>query len=176
MPLSPTLCMIVLEVFESSQEDKKMASNLVVCRYIDRAVIKGSTHDFAPNKLVFHVQVKDEEGDVKTVDVPMAELKAVFFVKSLEGKKDYEEERAFTRPSVEPKIVVEFSDNERIVGTTSGYSHDRSGFFVSPVDFESNNLRIYVVAAAVKKVLVGAQAEEAIKDMAQQKNSTKEKT
>lgn len=141
-----------------------MATNLVVCRYRDRATIKGSTHDFSPTKLVFHVQTTDEEGKAKVVDVPMQELKAVFFVKSLEGKKDYQEEATFLRPAAELKIVVEFFDNERLVGTTSGYSHNRSGFFVLPVDPESNNLRIYVVAAAVKKVYVGVQAEEFIKE------------
>ena len=46
---------------------------------------------------------------------------------------------------------MEFNDGEIIVGYVLGYSPERQGFFMTPADLEGNNLRIYAVAAAVKK-------------------------
>ncbi|MFZ3063116.1 MAG: hypothetical protein WA148_05180, partial [Actinomycetota bacterium] len=84
--------------------------------------------------------------------VNISDLKAVFFVKSLEGFPEYKEKKEFTETAPGRKIKVEFLDGEVIAGTTTGYSQERQGFFLFPVDPESNNLRIYVVSAAVKKV------------------------
>lgn len=58
------------------------------------------------------------------------------------------------------KIKVKFADGELIRGTTTGYNKKRKGFFLFPVDPQSNNERIYVVADAVHDVKVGSAAEE----------------
>jgi hypothetical protein len=50
------------------------------------------------------------------------------------------------------KARVTFFDREILVGTTQGYTPEREGFFVVPLERDSNNLRIYVVSSAVKKV------------------------
>jgi hypothetical protein len=50
------------------------------------------------------------------------------------------------------KVGITFSDGEILVGTTHGYTPDREGFFVIPLERDSNNLRIFVVSSAVKKV------------------------
>ena len=50
------------------------------------------------------------------------------------------------------KIVVTFTDGETICGFTAGYSKEKQGFFVIPVDQKANNARVFVVAEAVKKV------------------------
>jgi hypothetical protein len=47
---------------------------------------------------------------------------------------------------------VTFADGEVFGGFTTGYSKDKQGFFVIPVDPKTNNSRIYVVAAAVTKI------------------------
>ena len=47
---------------------------------------------------------------------------------------------------------MEFNDGETIIGYVSGYSPVRQGFEMIPADLEGNNLRIYAVTEAIKKV------------------------
>jgi hypothetical protein len=64
--------------------------NLVVARYRDGKMIRGVTHDFGPQKKVFHVSTVEKHGRTvngKIFDISISELKAVFFVKSLEGRQ-----------------------------------------------------------------------------------------
>jgi hypothetical protein len=62
------------------------SSNYVVARYRDGRIIKGITYDFGPQKRGFHVNSVGEDVG-KVSEVLFSELKAVFFVKSLEGRK-----------------------------------------------------------------------------------------
>jgi hypothetical protein len=50
------------------------------------------------------------------------------------------------------KANITFFDAEKLTGTTQGYTHEREGFFVVPLERDSNNLRIFVVSSAVKKI------------------------
>ena len=50
------------------------------------------------------------------------------------------------------RIQVKFKDGEVLIGYTSGYSPDRMGFFVFPSDPDSNNEKVFVVAAAAANV------------------------
>lgn len=124
---------------------------LVVARYIDGRILKGTTRDFSPQRPSFHLH---PEGDLKAgaIQVPIAELKAAFFVKSLEGDKDHVESLELDRRSQGRRIQVTFKDGEILAGTTVGYTPDRAGFFLVPADPESNNLRVFVIAASVSKV------------------------
>jgi len=129
--------------------------NRVVARYLDGRTLKGQTADFLPTKSIFHVIPSPQAGtSIQVVEVKLADLKAVFFVKDLVGDGAYNEAKVFT-PDVRAqgrKVQVEFSDGEMIVGTTMGYQPDRPGFFVAPVDPKSNNDRCFVVMTAVKTV------------------------
>jgi hypothetical protein len=84
----------------------------------------------------------------------LKELKAVFFVKDFVGNPSYSERKEFAKDQIlhGRKIEVSFKDGETLVGTTTGYDSQREGFFLFPVDPQSNNLRIYIISAAVKKV------------------------
>jgi hypothetical protein len=129
--------------------------NRVVARFLDGRVVKGQTADFLPAKPVFHVVQAPEAGSAgQVVEVRLADLKAVFFVKTLAGDGAYNEGKAFADGvrAQGRKVQVEFNDGETIVGTTQGYQPDRPGFFVVPVDPKSNNERCFVVMVAVKKV------------------------
>jgi hypothetical protein len=128
--------------------------NRVVARFLDGRVLKGTTADFLPSKPSFHVVVQSDGGASQSVDVKVADLKAVFFVKNLTGDAAYNEGKAFASDAraAGRKVLVEFKDGETIVGTTQGYQPDRPGFFVVPVDPKSNNDRCFVVMAAVKNV------------------------
>jgi hypothetical protein len=130
-------------------------TNRVVARFLDGRTIKGTTADFLPTRATFHVIPGGQSGtSIQGVEVRIADLKAVFFVKDLTGDAAYNEGKAFA-PAARAagrKVQVEFTDGEMIVGTTQGYQPDRPGFFVVPVDPKSNNDRCFVVMAAVKDV------------------------
>jgi len=124
----------------------------VVIRFLDGGTLKGGTHDFAPNKMEFHVQPRGEEKSAPA-RISLVSLKAVFFVKSLEGNRHHVEDKTFGRaPDQGRRIRVTFKDGEEIVGFTTGYAPDRPGFFVVPTDPASNNHRVFVVNSAVGKV------------------------
>ncbi len=140
---------------EKKDEPTAKVQNLVVARYRDGRVIKGTTYDFGPLKKGFHVVPLGEEGG-KVSNVLFSDLKAVFFVKSLEGKQDHPSAREEVDEKAEPgglmKVKITFLDGETLVGTTQGYALERDGFFVVPLEEDSNNRRIYVLSKAVKRV------------------------
>jgi len=127
--------------------------NRIVVRYRDRRLLKGSTTDFVPTKDVFHLSSADSAA-AEPVEVRLSELKAVFFVKELNGNPGYQERKEFdpARPPVGRKIGVVFNDGELLVGTTEDYQPGCSAFFVTPADPRSNNERCFVVSNAVKDV------------------------
>jgi hypothetical protein len=124
-------------------------ANRIVARYRDGRVVKGTTNDFLPTRASFHL-MPAAGGPAQAV--PIAELKALFFVRDLVGNKDYSEKKTFERPAVGRKVRVTFDDGEVLVGTTQGYQPGRDGFFMVPVDPLSNNERIYVLTAATTDV------------------------
>jgi hypothetical protein len=138
--------------------------NRVVVRYIDGKILKGYTHDFLPEKELFHLIEETAAGEGSVHEVKMPELKAVFFVKTFDGNKDYNEKKSFKE--VDPaalhgiKIKVTFADGEVLCGISLGYNKAKKGFFIVPIDPLSNNDRIYVIASATTKVAVGVAAEQ----------------
>ncbi len=124
----------------------------VVVRYLDGRMIKGTTRDFTPGRPTFHV-VPHGDDRAAAVEVTLEPLKAVFFVKSLEGNPAHKERMTFEGvKGTGRRVMVTFVDGETIAGLTTGYSPERQGFFLIPVDPESNNLRIYVLNSAVRKL------------------------
>jgi hypothetical protein len=128
--------------------------NKIVVRYNDGRLMKGITSDFMPNRDLFHLVPVEASPGVKPVDVPVRELKAVFFVKDYTGNSEYQERKEFepAKPVPGRKIKVVFKDSEVILGTTQGYQPGRPGFFIIPADPRSNNERLYVVSAATQEV------------------------
>jgi hypothetical protein len=125
----------------------------VIMRYADGRLMKGYTNDFFPNKPLCHLLSVESQPTDKGVEVYLKDLKAVFFVKDFTGKQAYKEKKDFAegqQPSGR-KVEVTFKDGEVLVGSTLGYDPNRLGFFVIPVDTQSNNLRVFVVQAAVSK-------------------------
>ena len=144
---------------EERLQSNPKVQNLVVARYRDGKIIRGVTHDFGPQKKVFHVSTVERHGRTvggKIYEISLSELKAVFFVRSLEGRQGPPSlkgllEEKLERPGL-MKMRITFLDGEILVGTTHGYTPEREGFFVAPLERDSNNLRIFVVSSAVKKV------------------------
>ena len=90
----------------------------------------------------------------EAVEVLLKELKAVFFVQDFVGNYLYNERKKYNqeeKPSGK-KVEVTFADGEVLVGSTLGYDPSRPGFFLFPADPKSNNIRVFAVTTAVKKV------------------------
>lgn len=135
-------------------------NNHVVARYLDGRVTKGTTNDFFPQRPRFHITLP-EGGRVE--EIVVAELKAVFFVHSLEGDPLRQDLRGFVAGPGENqkgrKIAVEFLDGELLCGYAQSWSPDRDGFFVFPADPTSNNQRVYVLTAATRDIQAGGNAD-----------------
>jgi hypothetical protein len=123
--------------------------NKVVAHYEDGRLIKGIGMDIDPARPVCHV--RPEQGSAEKVE--LRELKALFFVRSLEGDpsrtRDNTPDFRDVRTRGASVISLRFRDGEEIVGITIRYPPIRPFFYVVPVDANSNNTRILVNRAAV---------------------------
>ena len=128
--------------------------NRIVARFQDGRVLKGFTNDFLPAKDHFHLVAHDQPAENRPLEVRIADLKALFFVKSFEGDPQHHEstEPAAAKAGAGRRIRVVFKDGEIVVGTTQGYDRSRPGFFLVPLDPGSNNERCFVVVAATQEV------------------------
>lgn len=133
--------------------------NLVVARFMNGQVVKGSTQDFHPDRPLFHMQTRKNP-----VAVRMSDLKAVFFVKDLVGNPSRTKVRQFgpMDPGLQQgkRIAVLFKDGELLLGYTHSYTTGRQGFFLIPADPLGNATRAFVLSAAAKLVKVGPAADE----------------
>jgi hypothetical protein len=126
--------------------------NQVVARFQDGHLMKGFTTDFLPTKDRFHMTLDEQGAGSKPVEVRVAELKAVFFVKSFVGDPQHHRSNEPNQGVPGRRLRIVFKDGEVVVGTTQGYDRSRPGFFVIPVDPAGNNERCFVVAAATQEV------------------------
>lgn len=127
-------------------------SNQVVARYRDGRLVKGTSLDLDPAKPTCHIRPTGG----KVTEVKLDDLKALYFVKSLDGNAEHDEALTFEpndrRSSGSTKVEIRFQDGERLVGFTNRFPPNRSHYFVVPADLKSNNIRILVNAQAVKTV------------------------
>lgn len=137
---------------ERSREDLKVVAHLA-----DGSLVKGYLGDsqaFDPlsagltgNSLPAQIAVDLAAGGKTVIDLRSA--KALFFVKTLEGRNDYVEIKFFERnPQIEGLwIKIRFKDGE----VTEGIVHNSlpfvsdTGFFLRPPDPHSNNRVVFVV-------------------------------
>ncbi len=135
--------------------------NQVVIRFRDGSVQKGYTHDFTPLRDSFHLTLEDGSGEILAVDI--SQLKAIFFVKTFDGDRNYVEKKFFEQVDQSRfrglKVRVVFEDGEIIRGISLGYNEKKKGFFLIPVDPACNNDRIYIISEACKDIKVGEIAQ-----------------
>jgi len=140
----------------------KVTRNQIVVRFKDGRLLKGYTLDFTAVKDMFHLVSEQDQDRGKVYEIWMNDLKAVFFVKQLDGDKDYSERKKFQEVENKKmqglKIKIVFEDGEIIRGVSFVYNKNKKGFFVIPVDPKSNNDRIYIIRDATKNVEIGAAA------------------
>jgi hypothetical protein len=126
----------------------------IVVRFIDGRVLKGFTQNFLPNKPSFHLRPQESSPSKGMSEVHLDEIKAVFFVKDFTGNSSYQEKKSLPsgKKPLGRTVGVQFKDGEKLVGSTMGYDPKRLGFFLTPLDAEVNNLRVFVVSKAVEEV------------------------
>jgi hypothetical protein len=100
----------------------------------------------------------------ETLSVPLNTLKALFFVRSFNGSKDYEEVKFFEKnPPIRGLWVqVKFYDNEFIEGVVRNSLHYLvdPGFFLKPPDPKGNNEILYVIKESLAAFHVLGAREE----------------
>ena len=126
--------------------------NRIVARFLDGRLMKGFTADFLPTKGYFHITLEEQGAGAKPVEVRVPDLKALFFVKTLNGDPQHNKCNEPGSNGSGRRLRIVFKDGEVMVGTTQGYDRSRSGFFVVPVDSGGNNERCFIVAAATSEV------------------------
>ena len=127
----------------------------VVVHFRDGRLLKG----FAPHP----------EGNVSSLDVlpldqrdhpvtvRLESVKAIFFVKDFAGDAAYTESKAFNEnePYRPGRVAFHMEDGEVLTGVVEDYQPDSAGFFLTPVDSRSNNVRCFVGAAAITRASMG---------------------
>lgn len=122
----------------------------VIARFIDGRIVAGYTNDFHPTKQQLHLFPNPRQGE--STFIPLTRLKALFFVREFSGDPTRIESKDFVEPPQGRKVEVTFHDNEVMVGSTLGYRGDGNGFFLHPADGRSNNLRVFVTAAGLRRM------------------------
>ena len=129
-----------------------MQGHLIVAHFIDGSVKKGQSLDVDPKKPACHL--KTETGG--TIEVALADTKALFFVRSPTGDPARNDAKAVapgdSRLLGARRVRVMFADREEIVGLMNRYPPITHYFFMLPIDPLSNNVRILVNRAAVKEM------------------------
>jgi hypothetical protein len=126
----------------------------VVLRYTDAQLLHGFSNDFHPSRGCFQFSPTVRCPAAERLVVPIAQLKAIFFVKDLRGDQNRVDAQTFDHEPRGRKVQVTFRDGEVVTGSTLGYKPNEQGFFVVPANKRGNNLRVYVVTAAIRHIRI----------------------
>ena len=135
-----------------------------VTRLIDGKLLKGYIREFSPDQN--EVTIEEEvTGDLHPVKI--GDVKAVFFVKSFEGDHEHKEKKSYGSVKIKgQRVFVKFRDGEGLVGFLEGdvpwekgfflskQDSNLKGFFLLPVDEDTNNIKVFVVSSSVDAVTV----------------------
>lgn len=142
-----------------------MGDEKVVVQHLDGRIIKGYIRNFSEKSDDLIMQ---ELGSDTMCVVRGDLLKAIFFVSTFEGNREYNEKKTYgLRTPKGQRTFVKFIDGEGMVGFLEGNmpwdkgfflsSHtidNRKGFFLLPADEGSNNIRVFIFAHAIQDVTV----------------------
>lgn len=125
----------------------------VVAHFLTGRLVKGLSTSIAPDRPVCRMLTR-EQG---IVEVRLADLKALFFVKDLDGDRTYQDQQVIgatdRRATGAKRLHITFRDGEQLVALAPAYDGTRQFFYVLPADPKSNNLRILVNRTAVASVV-----------------------
>ena len=149
---APVVTTAPVPVEAPSPDPLQAAWQRIVVRYAEGQILKGYAQDFSAARSQFTLWPSLTAAASERVIVPLARLKAVFFVRDFAGNPGYVERTDTGQAQHGRPIEVTLADDEVIVGRTLSYRPDGHGFFVVPADPLANNIRVFVVSASVRQV------------------------
>jgi hypothetical protein len=117
----------------------------IVVAFLNGDRLKGYSFNFSPVKDSFDMFAQEDSGQHRGTKVDLKEVKAVFFAKDFAGDPKYQESVVVAGQPMGRKMEVTFGDGEKLVGITQAYHPQQLGFFIVPIDPQSNNARIFVI-------------------------------
>jgi len=126
-------------------------------------LLKGLLTGFTPTGDTLFLQLESEPSK-PPITVKVSDLKAIYYVRSLSGNKQYKKKRYFGSAETKGKrMMVRFKDGEILCGFVEGdlpwkdgfltaTDPNLKGFFIYPADPEGNNTKVFVVTTAVEDV------------------------
>jgi hypothetical protein len=150
LPLSPPSPPGSAEILGSGAGQLSVGWSMVILRYLDGRALKGFCNDFSAARTQFLLWPSVGAPPSEQMIVPLARLKAVFFVRDFDGNPAYIDRQEFETAPTGRKIEVTFLDGEVMIGSTLSYRPEGTGFFLSPADPRSNNARVFVVCGSVR--------------------------
>ena len=121
----------------------------VVVHFADGRTLSGHAEAPSPGAAQFRVR---EASTGAEVTVALREVKVVCFVKSLATTgviRHRESPPLFHPPEGARRVEIVFRDGERMAGTVTEPTPPDAGFFVTPLNPNGNNRKIYVNPAQV---------------------------
>jgi len=123
----------------------------IVVAMLDGGRLKGSSLNFSALKDWFDLVPEKNPHQQRGTRVELKDVKAVFFVKDFSGNPGHRSPEAdVSGPG--RSLEVTFLDGEKIVGSTQVYDPKRLGFFLTPLDADSNNSRIFIVRKNAREI------------------------
>ena len=123
----------------------------VAAHFNDGKTVKGTSLDALSGNPQCHIGNKDDG----VVEVLYRDLKALYFVKELDGDHEYrdvqEPEDGDARLRGSKQIRIRFRDGEEMVGLSNAFPPTRSFFFTMPIA-KSNNVPVLVNHDAVSSM------------------------
>jgi len=122
--------------------------------FLDQNIQSLPSSDGVPRPATLPEQLKLRSTDGSDHTVRLKDLKALFFVKTFDGSKQYTETKFFSAHPVLEGIWarLHFNDNETIEGVIYNSLHflTNDGFFLKPPDPHSNNQMMYVLKGSLR--------------------------
>jgi hypothetical protein len=151
------------------RDNYKSTYKKVVVRRLDHGLIKGfvdSASYLKPNG----IQMLDRQG--RSVLIPLAEIKGVFFVRDFDGNPQRSERKLFqSRPRLAGLWVqMTFKDKEVLEGLLPSnlVELNPEGFLITPADLYSNNLKVFVPRTALSEInVLGVISDGRLKKLSQ---------
>ena len=134
----------------ADNQDLPVGWQRMVVRCGDGRLLRGFSNDFKPDRAHLHLSPTVGCAAASRMLVPIMRLKAVFFVKDLQGDPGRVDTNTFDHSARGRRVEVTFRDGEVMIGSTLSYKPDGRGFFLQPANSQTNNIRIYVVTSAVR--------------------------
>jgi hypothetical protein len=134
----------------TTEQDLPAGWQRLVLRCLGGQLLRGYSNDFHPDRAHLHLCPALTCSAAERLLVPTMRVKAVFFVKDLQGQLRRVDDNTFDHQPRGRKVEVTFQDGEKMIGSTLTYKPDGRGFFLQPANSQGNYLRIYVVNAAIR--------------------------